>query len=120
VPRPSFQPTEEQRQMVKSLSALGHRHEDICALLNLKSPKTLRKHFREELSSGMAQADAVVAQVAYDMALSGRFPAVTFFWFKCNTKPIERVEQEEPSKDWRVELHFMGKPGVPGYKRRVI
>jgi hypothetical protein len=30
VPRPSFQPTDEQRKRVKSLSAVGMSHDDIC------------------------------------------------------------------------------------------
>src|SRR4051795_12394354 len=69
--------------MVKSLSAMGLRQEDISNMVGLRSPKTLRKHFRQELSSGMAEANAAVAHVAYEMAVSGRFPAMTFFWEKC-------------------------------------
>src|SRR4051812_48508092 len=45
VPRPSVQPTKEQRQRVK---LRGHRHEDACAMVGIRSPKTLRKHFRQE------------------------------------------------------------------------
>jgi hypothetical protein len=120
VPRPSFQPTEEQRKRVKSLSALGMRHKDICLVIGLRSPKSLRKHFREELSTGMAEANAVVARMAYEMAVSGRCPAMTFFYLKCRTKRAERVEEEEPNKDWSVELRFPDKEGLPGYEPRVI
>jgi hypothetical protein len=119
MPRPSFQPTEEQRKVVKSLSALGLCHENICDMVGVRSPKTLRKHFRQELSNGMAEANALVARTAYEMALSGRFPAMTFFWAKCNGKRAETVEEEEPIKPGKVEIRFPGKEGVPGYETRV-
>ena len=112
MPRPSFQPTEEQRKLVKRLSALGLCHEDICDMVGLRSPKTLRKHFRLELSSRMAEANAVVARTAYEMALSGRFPVMTFFWEKCNAKRGEQVEEEEASKPCKVEIRFPGKKSV--------
>ena len=112
MPRPSFQPTEEKRKLVKRLSALGLCHEDICDMVGLRSPKTLRKHFRLELSSGMAEANAVVARTAYEMALSGRFPVMTFFWEKCNAKRGEQVEEEEASKPCKVEIRFPGKKSV--------
>lgn len=98
--------------MVKRLSALGLCHEDICDMVGLRSPKTLRKHFRLELSSGMAEANAVVARTAYEMALSGRFPAMTLFWDKCNAKRGEQVEEEESSKPCKVEIRFPGKKSV--------
>ena len=47
MPRPSFKATAEQRKLVKSLAAVGLRQEQICAMVGLRSPKTLRKHFRE-------------------------------------------------------------------------
>ena len=113
MPRPSFQPTEEQRKRVKSLSALGFRHDDICLMIGLRSPKSLRKHFRRELSTGMAEANAAVARMAYQMAISGRCLAMTIFWTKCNVKPPEPVEDEKTKKDWSVEIRFLDKDGVP-------
>jgi hypothetical protein len=80
MPRPSFRPTPEQRKLVRSLAAVGLRQEWICQMLHLRSPKTLRKHFPEELSKGLAEATAAVARTAYEMALSGRYPAMLLFW----------------------------------------
>jgi len=120
VPRPSYRPTEEQRQRVKSLSAMGLCQEDICDLVGLRSAKTLRKHFRQELSSGMAEANAAVARVAYEMAVSGRFPAMTFFWAKCQRKQVEEVEEEEPRKPCKVEMRFPGKADRPEHERRIF
>ncbi|MFL6416150.1 MAG: hypothetical protein ACJ74Y_10850 [Bryobacteraceae bacterium] len=49
-------------------------------MVGVRSPKTLRKHFEAELASGMAEANAVVARVASEMAVSGGFPVMSFFW----------------------------------------
>jgi hypothetical protein len=83
MPRPSFKPTPEQRKLVRSLAAVGLRQEWICERLCLRSPKTLRRHFRAELSKGQAEATAAVARTAYEMAVSGRYPAMLMFCLKC-------------------------------------
>ena len=99
--RPRFQPTPEQRKLVKSLAAVGLRQEHICEMLRLRSPKTLRKYFREELFQGFAQAYAAVARTAYDMARSGRYPAMLMFWLKCQAQPDAPAEMEEPVRQTR-------------------
>jgi hypothetical protein len=77
VARPKFVPTEEQRRTVKSLSAYGIKQEGIARVLRLRSPKTLRKHFREELTLGEIEGVAQVAQTHYQMAKSGKHAAST-------------------------------------------
>ena len=119
MPRPSFEPTDQQRKLVKSLSAMGHRHEDICLLLKLGSPKTLRKHLRKELSTGMAEANAAVAHKAYDMAKSGRFPAMTYFWMKCHGRLTEQMEEQSPTQEWTTEIRFTGKQDVPNVAKEM-
>ena len=47
MPRPKLNPTEEQRRKVKILSACGTTHEKIAEAMGIRSPKTLRKHFRK-------------------------------------------------------------------------
>jgi hypothetical protein len=58
MPRPRFKPTQEQRLMVKSMAAYGVQQEDIGKVVGLRSPKTLRKHFREEITRGSIDAIA--------------------------------------------------------------
>jgi predicted ArsR family transcriptional regulator len=77
--RPSFQASEEQRRMVKTMAALGTRHEDIAAIVDI-TPKTLRKHFRQELTRGAIEANAKVGQTLFAMATSGRNIAATIYW----------------------------------------
>lgn len=96
--RPRFQFDEQQRKFVKSLSGMAVRQDHICKLVGVRSPKTLRKHFRTELDYGFAQTCAAVARTAYEMAMSGRYPPMSMFWDKCQTQlvPEEREEPKQP------------------------
>ena len=80
--RPRFVPTEEQRSTVKSMAAYGIKQEDISTELGLRSPKTLRKHFGQEIKRAAIQANTRVGQTLYKMATSGKEPAATIFWLK--------------------------------------
>jgi hypothetical protein len=82
MPRPKMMPTEEQRRLVKSLSAYGITHEQIAQQVGIRSAKTLRKHFREELDRGAVEANANVAKTLYRLATSGTSPVSTIFWLK--------------------------------------
>jgi hypothetical protein len=99
--RPSFQPTAEQRKLVRSLAALGVPQQRICVLVGLRSPKTLRKHFRPELSNGFAEAYAAVARTAYEMAVSGRYPAMSMFWDKCQSSCLPEAEMQHEERPQR-------------------
>jgi hypothetical protein len=80
--RPQFKPTNEQRNIVKSMAAMGIPHEDIGRKIGVRSPKTIRKHFREELDLGAMEANYKVAKTLFEMATSGAHPAATIFWAK--------------------------------------
>ena len=88
--RPRFNPTEEQRRLVKSMAAMGIPQDQIAPMMDCKSPKTLRKHFRREIDQGTTQANFNVARVLYKMAKSGKVPAATMFWLKCRAGWSER------------------------------
>ena len=100
MPRPNFRPTPEQRKLIRSLASMALRQDQMCPLVGLRSPKTLRKHFRAELDHGFAEAYAAVACTAYEMAGSGRYPQMTIFWDKCQRQlvPEEREQQQQPPK----------------------
>jgi hypothetical protein len=82
VPRPKLDPTPEQRHQVKCMAAFGIPHEDIATFVNIRSPKTLRKHFRQELDRGAIEANAKVGQTLFQMATSGSCPSATIFYLK--------------------------------------
>src|ERR1051325_2410528 len=78
--RPIFQPTEEQRQQVKLLTAFGNTQEQIARVLKI-SDRTLRKHFREGLNGGTAEANTQIAQALFKKAKGGDTTAM-IFWLK--------------------------------------
>jgi hypothetical protein len=80
--RPQFKPTKEQRDIVKSMAAMGTPHDDIGRKIGIRSPKTLRKHFRDELDLGAMEANYKVAKTLFQMATSGEDTAATIFWTK--------------------------------------
>ena len=80
--RPRFSPTPEQRRMVRSMAAYGIRHDEIAACLGIRSAKTLRRHFREELDRALVEANAKVARTLFEMATGGKSVAATIFWLK--------------------------------------
>ncbi len=99
--------------MVRSLAAIGLRQEHICEVLRLRSPKTLRKHFAAELRAGHAEAMGTVTRVAYDMATSGKYPAMTMFWLKTHAgwsegMEIEITGEEVSASGPGAELIFVG------------
>ena len=79
--RPAFNPTEEQRGQVITMSSHGVPHRQQAPLIGCSSPKTLRTHFRDELNLGKIQANAKVAGALYQSALDGNVKAQTF-WLK--------------------------------------
>jgi hypothetical protein len=67
---------------VKLLAACGIPHDLIACKIGIRSPKTLRRHFRRELDAGKAEGNAQVAQTLFKMAVSGKFPQVTMYWMR--------------------------------------
>jgi hypothetical protein len=84
--RSQFNPTTEHRNIVKSMAAMGIPHEDIGRKIGIRSAKTLRKYFRDELDHGATEANYKVATTLYNMAISGEHPAATIFWAKTRNR----------------------------------
>jgi len=70
----------------------------------LRSPKTLRKHFREALNEGGAGAEAAVMRTAYAMATSGKCLSMTLFWNKCQRLRSEDQERQEEEQERAAAL----------------
>ena len=101
-----FEPTGEQRSLVRAMSGFGVPQEDIATHLEIDA-KTLRKHFRRELDRGSIEATAKVAQTLFGMATSGQNVAAAIFWMKAragwrekhelvvSTRPVQELSDEE-------------------------
>ena len=105
--RPSYQATEKDRKMVKSMSAYGCRHEDIAKVLNI-SPKTLRKHFRSELDLGTIEANSEVIKSLFKMATSGKNTAASIFWAKTRCGWREKPGEEPATPDTPPQIVVLG------------
>jgi len=79
MPRPKLKPTEESRQLAKHLAAVGIPQEQIALKLGIRSPKTLRKHYRPELDLGAIEANANVGGALYKNAMAGNVEAQKFW-----------------------------------------
>src|SRR4051794_8292096 len=81
--RPSFEPTQSQRQGLEAMAGCGVPEADIAVVIGI-APKTLRKHFRDELDTGHIKATARVAGNLYRIATGSGREAVTaaIFWLK--------------------------------------
>jgi hypothetical protein len=93
MPRPKLNPTEDQRTMVKIMTAMGGKQKDVAARIGIRSPKTLRKYFRKELDQGGPEADMTIAQSLYKKAKEGDVKA-QMFWLKCRAG-----WREQPDRD---------------------
>ena len=77
-----FEPTDEERQYVESLSGFGVPQEDISLVVRDGiDAKTLRKYFAKELRVGKVKANAKVGQSLYQQAVKGNMTAA-IFWAK--------------------------------------
>ena len=87
----SFEPTQEQRRMARAMAGLGLPQEQIALLLEIDA-KTLRKHLRDELDRGMAEANVKIAQSLFNMATTGGSVAAAIFWMKARAGWREKHE----------------------------
>lgn len=76
-----FQPTDDQRRQVLTMTGLGIRQDEISTSLQIDK-KTLHKHFRRELDTGMIEANTRVAQALYTNATKNMNVAAQIWWTK--------------------------------------
>jgi hypothetical protein len=98
--RPRFKPSAEHRRTVEAMSGYGMTEEQIAILIGPRGidPKTLRKHFRRELSRGAAQAMAKLKQTAYQMATVEKNTTMIIFLLKTRggSRETDRIERGGP------------------------
>jgi hypothetical protein len=75
--RKAFLATAAMREQVRSLAARGARQENLAKRIGC-DPKTLRKHFRDELDRGMAEANVEIASALFAAAMNGSVAAQIF------------------------------------------
>ncbi len=107
MPRPIFDPTEEQRLTVAIMAACGVPQALICEkVINASTGKpvdlkTLRRSFRKELDDGQATANSMVAQSLFRKATGNSPQSVTaaIFWLKTRARWKETSVHEVTGPD---------------------
>src|SRR2546429_7413244 len=73
--RTAFVVNDALREKVRHLAGLGTPQDDLARIVGC-APKTLRKHFRDELDRGAAEANATVAGSLFLAAKGGHITAI--------------------------------------------
>lgn len=91
--------SDEHRKMVEAMAAYGIPEDDIARVLKI-DPKTLRKHYPDELDTGHTVANFKVAQNLYKIATGAGREAVTaaIFWMKTRAGWSEYAPAPAPAK----------------------
>ena len=87
---------------MRASAGFGVTRENIARHIGVE-PKTLRRHFRDELDLGAVEATAKVAASLFQMAIQGKNVAAAIFWMKARAGWREKVppgvEEEERRAD---------------------
>jgi hypothetical protein len=94
-------PDPAMRRQVETMAAYGIPETDISRVVNI-DPKTLRKHYRDELDLGETKANAQVAGFLFNSAKNGNVSA-QIFWLKTRAR-------------WRETPMELQHSGVIGHK----
>jgi len=79
--RHPFRPSDEQRRQILTMTGFGSRKDEMASMLQIDK-KTLHKHFRRELDTGMTEANVRVAQALYSNAVKHNSVAAQIWWTK--------------------------------------
>ena len=90
--KPPHKPTDKDRQNVETMSAVGIPQDDIAAFLEI-DPKTLRKHYRQELDTAAVKANSAIGGALYKKAMAGDTTAM-IWWTKTRMGWSEKVLNE--------------------------
>jgi len=99
--RRAHKPDLAQRRQVEAMAAYGIPEADIARVVGV-DPKTLRKHYRDELDMGETKANAQVAGFLFNSARTGKVTA-QIFWLKTRAR-------------WRETPTELRHSGVIGHK----
>ena len=96
-PDQTHYPTEAQRQTVQLHTTVGTDQETISRVIGI-DPKTLRKHYRDELDLAKCKANATVGGALFNKAKSGDTAAM-IFWMKTQAGWREKQDVNHVSED---------------------
>jgi transposase len=88
---------QETSKRVETLSGVGLDAKQIANVEGM-SRATIFRLYAKELSDGRDKAIANVSKKAYELAMSGKNPAMLMFWLKCRAqwREVQRIEHSGP------------------------
>ena len=95
--KPPHNPTDAMRQTVQLHTTVGTPQETIAQILGI-DPKTLRKHYRDELDLSRAKANATIGGALFNKAKGGDTAAM-IFWMKTQAGWKETLRTEGPGEN---------------------
>ena len=107
--RPAHKPDPVTRRQVEALAGYGVPEIDIAGVIGI-DPKTLRKHYREELKYGHVKANAKVAENLFRKATGDGREAViaAIFWMKTRAGWKETQVTELNGAPPKITIHWQG------------
>jgi hypothetical protein len=98
--RRAHRPDPRSRRQVEAMAAYGVPEADIATVIAI-DPKTLRKHYRQELDTGAIKANSKIAESLYRKALGDGSQSVTaaIFWLKTRARWKETSVSELVGKE---------------------
>jgi crotonobetainyl-CoA:carnitine CoA-transferase CaiB-like acyl-CoA transferase len=117
--RPAHRPDPVTRRQVEAMAAYGVPETDIGRVLSI-DPKTLRKHYRDELDTGAIKANSRMAENLYKKAMGDGPQAVsaTIFWLKTRAQWRESPQAHEVAVS--NEFSEMSKDDLVTYLNRTM
>lgn len=97
ITKPPHEPTRATRELVQLHTMIGTRQEVVADIIGI-DPKTLRKHYRDELSQSKAKANATIGGALFNKAKSGDTTAM-IFWMKTQAGWREKQDINHVSED---------------------
>jgi hypothetical protein len=107
-----YQPTDEQRRTVLTMTGFGIRQEEIATSLQIDK-KTLHKHFRRELDTGMTEANVRVAQALYTNATKHMSVGAQIWWTKARMGWKEAQDLNVGGTNTPLAIDFRWAPALP-------
>jgi hypothetical protein len=96
MPRKPKRLTPAELAEIQALAGLGLTQEQVARVKGM-CPDTLRKYAQDDWQLGKAKALARVSRTAYELAVSGKCPAMTMFYLKSQARwreyPLEDLSQ---------------------------
>ena len=95
---PNHVPTEKTRADVKTMTGCGSPQDEIALTLGI-SKNTLRKHYPEELRTGLAVAHSNARKALYQGGVVDRNPTLLIFYCKTQLGMTDKQIMELTGKD---------------------